>query len=394
MSLLRFILSALAAASIATAASCSSSDTLTIESQGDAAQLATCVTYTGNIAISTSASGAISIDGVRSITGDLTIKNAPNITTFGASSLQSVGGTFTLDNCQVLGALNFPRLTSVGEIDFEGLPNLNSLGFGSTVSQCNTLNIQNTFLGSLDGINLQKVKSIYIANNRMLQSISFQVTNLAGSLTLESNGDRLQAQFPNLESAQNLTFRNCPSVSIPSLQNLTGNLGVYESTLTDLSAVNLTLVGGTLAINGNTQLNNVSLPILKTINGGIQVQNNTILQKVNLPSLTTIGGAFDFYGNFTDVKLPALKDCRGGFNLQSSSDVSSDCNTFKAESGSNNAIKGKFQCAANLSKPGNSGTTASGGSSSTKTGAASPLNVPSSSIMGFAGLLAVMLGML
>jgi hypothetical protein len=93
------------------------------------------------------------------------------------------------------------------------------------------------------------------------------------------------------------------------------------------------------------------------------------------------------------VKLPALKDCRGGFNLQSSGDVSSDCTTFKAEAGSNSAIKGKFQCAANLSKPGNSGTTASGGSTK-KTGAASPLNIPSSSVMGFTGVLAAMLGML
>lgn len=282
------------------AASCSSTDTLTIQSQGDAAQLATCVTYDGSITIATGTSGPISIDGVRSITGDLTINNAPNITTFGAGSLRSIGGTFTLNNCQVLGALNFPQLTSVGDIDFEGLPNLNSLGFGSTVTQCNTLNIQNTFLGSLDGINLQQVKSIYIANNRMLQSISFQVTSLAASLTLESNGDRLQAQFPNLETAQNLTFRNCPSISIPSLQNLTGSLGVYESTLSDFSAANLTVIGGTLAINGNMQLSNVSLPILKTINGGFQVQNNTKLQQVNFPSLATIGGAFDFYGNFTE----------------------------------------------------------------------------------------------
>ena len=284
---------------IAATSSCSSDDPLTLQNTGDAAQLSGCTTFTGSITIAPQTSGPISIAGLKAITGDLLVKSAPNVTSIGADSLQQIGGKFTLIDCQVLGQLSFPQLTTVGDIDFEGLPNLNTLGFTSVVTQVNTLNIQNTFLGSLNGINLQQVKSIYIANNGMLQSISFQVTSLAQNLVLESNGDRLEATFPNLETAQNLTFRNCPTLSIPSLSNVTGSLGVYESTLDTISAVNLTFVGGTLAISNNKMLTNASFPILKTINGGLQVQNNTLLTDVSFPTLQTIGGAFDFYGGFT-----------------------------------------------------------------------------------------------
>jgi hypothetical protein len=217
----------------------------------------------------------------------------------GADGLQEIGGDFTVNNCQILSTLSFPFLTTVGSLSLQALPNLNTLGFSANVASAKTLNIQNTFLGTLDGINLQTVDSIYIANNRLLQDISFQVSNISQSLVLESNGDRLTASFPNLQTASNLTFRSCPSVSIPSLHNVSGSLGFYENTMTSISAPNLTLVGGTLAVNTNTKLTNITFPALKTIGGGFQVQNNTQLTEVSFPAVQSIGGALDFYGNFT-----------------------------------------------------------------------------------------------
>jgi hypothetical protein len=272
---------------------------MTVQNAGDASALATCKTFSGSIAVATGTSDPINFPNVKAITGDLVVMNAPNITTFGADSLQQIGGDFTVNNCQILSGLPFPQLGSVGNLNLQALPNLNLLGFTSTVQSAATLNIQNTFLSTLDGINLQTVNSIYIANNRLLQDISFQVSNISQSLVLESNGDRLTASFPNLLTASNLTFRSCPSVSIPSLANVTGSLGFYENTMSSISAPNLTLVGGTLAINTNTKLTNVTFPVLKTIGGGFQVQNNTQLLSVSFPQVQTIAGALDFYGNFT-----------------------------------------------------------------------------------------------
>jgi len=277
---------------------CSSSNGLTIQNQGDASQLAGCTSFTGSIKVAPQTSGTINFPTVRSISGDLNIDGATNITAIGADSLQSIGGKFTLNNLQLLTSLSFPQLTDVGDIAFTGLPNLSLLGFSKNIQQVKTLNIQNTFLSSLNGINLQNVNSIYVANNRMLQSLKFQVTKIAQAIILLSNGDQFDVAFPNLETAQNITIRTVKSVSIPSLKNVTGNLGFYENAFTSLSAVNLTSVGSTFAITGNLNLNNISFPILKTIGGGFQVQNNTVLTSVDFPVVESIGGAFDFYGAF------------------------------------------------------------------------------------------------
>jgi len=393
MSLLRYALPALAVVGAA-AASCSISATATIQNAGDASAIATCKTFSGSLALATGTSDPINIASVKVITGDLIAMNTPNITSFGADSLQQIGGDFTVNNCQILSTLAFPQLGSVGNMQLQALPNLNILGFTSTIQTAKTLNIQNTFLSTLDGINLQTVDSIYIANNRLLQDISFQVTNISQSLILESNGDRLTASFPNLQTASNLTFRSCPSVSIPSLHNVSGSLGFYENTLTSISAPNLTLVGGTLAVNTNTKLTNITFPILKTIGGGFQIQNNTKLTEVSFPQVQSIGGALDFYGAFTSVTLPALKDNRGAFNIQSSGDISSSCTTFNGEKGANNVIKGKFVCAGSQSTPGNIGSTPTGsGTSTTKKSEAGNFH-PGTAAVGFTGVLAAIFGIL
>lgn len=235
---------------------------------------------------------------MKRINGDLVMTEATNVTGLTADSLQTIDGDFRLLNNQLLSQLSFPFLTGCQQLNFEGLPNLNTLDFDTNLRRTAKLRIENTFLANLGGINLQEVGEIYIANNPMLQSLSFQVSNIVGPITIMSNGDRLEANFPNLESAKNMTFRNCPTVSIPSLHNVTGHLGFYESTMQSISAANLTGIGGTLAINDNTQLTNISMPLLKKIVGGLQVENNTVLQEISFPEVEQIGGALSFLGGF------------------------------------------------------------------------------------------------
>lgn len=280
---------------------CSVSGTATIQNQGDATAIASCSTFTGSLAVATGTTDNINIASVRAVTGDVVVQDAPNITQFGADSMQQIGGSFILNNCQILSSLTFPLLTSVGKLDFEALPNLQQLGFTASIGEATTVNIQNTFLTTLNGINLQKVSSVTIVNNPLLQAVSMQVSNVSQSLTIASNGNRLQASFPNLETAQNLTFRDSQSVSIPSLANVTGSLGFYENTFPSINTPNLTFVGGTLAFVSNSQLTNISMPNLKTIGGGFQVQNNSVLDDLSnsFGSLQSIGGALAFFGNFT-----------------------------------------------------------------------------------------------
>lgn len=218
-----------------------------------------------------------------------------------ADSLVTITDTFNLNGLTVLSSLNFPALTNVESIEWTALPALQGLTFSTTgVQTASSVNIQNTQLNSLTGINLQVVDSFYLANNPYLQTVNMQLGNITTSLILEANGNNVTASFPNLDWAYNMTFRNVSRISIPSLASLNGSMGFYSNDVLTVNAPNLTTVGGSLSIVSNTDLTNVSMPSLTLVSGGFQIANNTLMSNVNgFNSLKTVGGALDFNGNFT-----------------------------------------------------------------------------------------------
>lgn len=399
MSAFKYIVPALAIAGQA-AAQCSAATT-TIQNAGDAAGLRGCQTFTGSIALATGTTDNIALDGIRTIQGSLIADNVTQITQLSGSSLETITDSFTLNGLTILSTLNFPRLVSVDTIAWTALPALQGLSFTTGVQEATNLDIENTQLNSLSGINLQVIDTLKIANNPYLQEINMQLGNVTKSMTIEANGNAVDVTLPNMIWAYNITMRNVSTVSMPSLRTVNGSLGFYSNTFDAVSAANLTSVGGSLSFVSNTDLANVSMPMLRTIGGGFQIANNTMLKVVDgFTALTSVSGALDFNGNFTSVALPALKDIKGAFNLQSSADISANCTTFKALSGTNNVIKGKFVCAGSQAKPSGAGSnptgTATGTSSSSSSTAKSSANTVyvSSAAAGFMGLVAVAFGML
>ncbi len=299
-------------ADLLAAAQCSNSATLTITASADASGLSSCTTYSGSVAIPTGLSVPVdpnghqqlSVDGVQVITGNLTVTNAIMLSSLSFGDLSSVGG-FELGGLTVLSELSMPQLTKVDQLNFTALPALQQLSFGGTgVTQASSILITNTGLSSLQGINnLQQVDFFNVNNNPSLQNISLQVTSIKNSLDIEANDGYvtgLQTSFPMLETAQNMTFRNCSSVSLPALANVTEDLGFYGNTMQSFAAPNLTTCGGLIFVD-NTDLTNISLPLLTSINASYQIANNTQLKIINgFQKLSIIGGALDFNGNFTE----------------------------------------------------------------------------------------------
>ena len=294
------------------AAQCSNSATLTITASADASGLASCTTYSGSVAIPTGLSVPtdqnghqdLSIDGVQVITGNLTVTNAIMLASLSFGSLQSIGG-FELGGLTVLSELSMPQITKVNQLNFTALPALQQLSFGNKgITQANSILITNTGLSSLQGINnLEQVDFFNVNNNPSLQNISLQVTSIKNSLDIEANDGYvtgLQTSFPLLETAQNMTFRNCSSVLLPSLANVSEDLGFYGNSMQNFAAPNLTTCGGLIFVD-NTDLTNISLPALTSINASYQIANNTQLKIINgFQKLSIIGGALDFNGNFTE----------------------------------------------------------------------------------------------
>lgn len=372
----KLLLVALGAVSVSAATNTvCSQPTATVSSQADADALQGCRTVSGSILVSNKAGGGINLDGPETINGDLICKDAGALTTFTSSSIGSITGSFNLNNLTVLSTLSFTDLKSVGSINWVALPALSQLTFPSTISQAKNVLISNTFLSTLDGINIDTAEVVDINNNNRLRTFSTQIVNVTSNLNIDSNGQQLDVQLPNLETAANMTIRKVASISMPSLKTVSGSLGIVETTADTIFAPNLTSVGvtttgnGGLAIDANTELNNLTIPILSKVGGAVQIANNTKLFHIGFPALQTVGGAIDFSGNFTDPTLPKLTNVAGGFNMQSKSNI--DCSTFQKERDSG-VIQGKYTCKTTQNvQSGVNGGSSSGSSSGTSTGSAS-----------------------
>ncbi|KAK3055367.1 cell wall protein Ecm33 [Extremus antarcticus] len=392
---LRYLVPALAVVGSA-AAACNGP--YTISSSADAAAISTCQTYSGDIAVATGNADDIALNGIRRITGSLTVKANNKMSSLSADSLSQIDDSFQLRDLQLLSTLNFPSLQSVNTVDWEGLPNLGALSFTAGLSKVASLSIQNTVLGSLDGVNLVEVDTLFVVNNFYLNHITMQLGNVSTALTLSANGNDVQASFPNLEWATNMTLANCSSIDLQSLSAVNGSLGFYSNYMQSLSFPNLTMVGQSFYFVDNPSLTNISAPSVKTVGGGLVMSNNTDLQTVNgFNKLESVGGAVDFNGNFKNVMLPALQNVRGGFNLQSKQNVDSSCARFKPLSGGRaSPIKGKFVCKTTAQPQskgnGNGGSSTSGGSSSSSSSPANPILI--SGATGVLGVVAAIFGML
>ncbi|XPT00931.1 cell wall protein Ecm33 [Ascochyta lentis] len=391
-SFLKIALPALAIAGSASAA-CSASATLTVQNAGDATALATCSTFSGSIAVATGTTDDIAFNSVKRITGDLIVTDNSDIKRLSADTLDTLDGEMRLSGLTRLNAVDFPKLKTVESIKWDALPNLQTIGFTAEVTKADKIDIQNTALRSLKGINIEQADSIFIANNGYIDEIAMQLGNVTESLTLANNNEALKVTLPNLIWAANLTFRFVGSLEMPSLESLNGSLGLYNNGFETFSAPNLTSIGEALAIVANEQLSNLTFPQLTKISGNLQIANNTNLTTIDgFPELTSIGGAFDISGNMSTVETPKLNSVKGAFNLQSTGNISDVCaNFYKPLKDKKFIQSNKYLCQGALVNPGQSGSkpTSQSGSDD-KTGAATTLSAVNGAL-GLAAMAAVFL---
>jgi len=275
---------------------------ITINSQADITNLATCRTLRGNVLVGTRTDSILNLgQGIQSIDGDLTLVNNGGVTSFSASGLSSISGEFHLQNLTALSTLSFPALTSVGKVNFVSLTALDSLTFTSGIRTARDVVVSDTFLSSLEGLNMVSVASMDINNNRRLVKYESRLGNLTDNLNINANGLNLQVSFPSLIWIANMTISNVSTFDAPALRVVNGSMRFDSNFFRTFQAPNLTsTTSGDISFVSNPQLTNITLLSLTTVGGGFLIANNTALQKVDgFPKLKSVGGAVKLRGNFT-----------------------------------------------------------------------------------------------
>jgi len=189
---------------------------------------------------------------------------------------------------------------------------------------------------------------------------------------VDANGKDLNASFPALKWANNITIRHAGDVSFPVLEAVNNSAAFVNNTFASASFPELSKVGESLAFVSCSRLTKITADALEEIGGTFQLANNTRLAKVDgFGALKVVGGAVDLSGVFTEVSLPELDDVRGGFNLQSTEQI--DCKPFE-DLRDGGVIKGDgYVCASQKdvaeSKTGGLGTGSKEGSDDSPSGA-------------------------
>ncbi|KAH6655704.1 hypothetical protein BKA67DRAFT_534619 [Truncatella angustata] len=377
--------SAVAALSLATSAVAVSCDdtTATIASAADATTIASCDTVEGDLVILPGAGDTVDISGPTEIKGDLTAQNNGGLISLTSTTLETIGGAFTLKNVTLLSTLSFTKLSTVDSINWASLNALGQLTFGTPgVTKAKSVAIADTFLSSLDGINIHSLDTMDINNNHRLTDFTTELYNLSTLLNINANGQNLNVQMPNLIWAANLTISNVTTFSAQSLESVNGSIRFDSNYFTEASFPNLTAVQtGDFSFINNAKVTNITAPLLKSVGGGFTIANNTAIEELNgFPLLEMVGGAVLLRGDFSEVALPALDDVRGAFDASSTGDITDSCEVFdKLGPKSGGQIQGEYSCTSKNANA-NNDTDSTGGTSSGSS------NSSSSAVVGAPGM--------
>ncbi|KAI2606082.1 uncharacterized protein GGS25DRAFT_523749 [Hypoxylon fragiforme] len=365
--------------------------TATINSQADATQIASCSKVDGDVVIGTNAGPDIDLGGkLTEIGGALRAEHNGLLNSLQSSSLETIGGSFWLQNVTKLSSLVFTSLGEVGSIDWATLNALPQPTFGNPgITKAKSVTISDTFIESIDGINVESLSDMNINNNRRLGKFSTSIKSLTNTLYVQANGLNLTMEMPNLEWIANMTIANVTSFSVPSLHTVNGSMRFDSNYFENFIAANLTEIqDGDLSFVSNPELTNISIPALERVGGGFTIANNTALEKIDgFAALNEIGGAVKLRGSFTEVDLPKVNDVKGAFEVVSTEDISSSCSSLGSFKGG--VVQGQYSCTGNDANANNDTSDASNGSSGSsddKDGAASPIRASMSTIVSLAAV--------
>lgn len=378
-------LAAMTASASAATSTCTQS-TITITAAAQATGLG-CDVVAGTLLIEDSTITEVSLDGPKKV-GSIIVSNAAALVRLSSSTISEITGVFNLTNLDGLSSLDFSSLRSVNSINWVSLDQLPGVTFGSEgVTKVSKLLISDTFISSLDGLNVASVDDLDINNNRKLVSWDSDLVNVTSTLKLQSNGaGAMIVNMPKLKKAARLEVRNVQEFNVDAITTI-GNLRFEENDkMTSFSAPNATTVDE-ISFTDNEALTNITVPLVESMAGALTIQNNTKLDVIDgFPKLKTIKGTLIFRGDFTEATLPSLKDVIGQATITSTKDISDSCKDFDALIKSGGIAGSHSKCTSNNTQANEGGDdgTSNGGDSSDGDSAAGLVALNTFAVVGVA----------
>lgn len=173
------------------------------------------------------------------------------------------------------------------------------MGFAKGVSEATSVRITDTMLGSLDGLKLKTVTEFDINNNKFLENVNVDLTSVSEALIVAYNGKGVQAEFPELKWARNVTIRDAGLISFPKLEKVNSSIAFVNNTFEGAAFPKLKEAGDFSMISC-IKLTNLTANALTSLSGTFLLANNTKLEEVtNFKNLATVGGSVDISGALT-----------------------------------------------------------------------------------------------
>ncbi|EPX74893.1 cell wall protein Ecm33 [Schizosaccharomyces octosporus yFS286] len=293
-----------------------------VTAQSDLDNLNSCSKLDGSLYVDSLNSGisVLNVDGIKQITGDVVVSNSPHLETLNFQDLETVGGKFNIHDMIRLNSLPAPKLNEVGSLDLKVLPNLEELQFNNGIKKAGSIEIVNTQLKSIRGIDITTIGTFNINNNKYIESIDMPQLETAQSINIAANAKKVDVNFSKLANvSSDANFNGISNVFVGNLKSAKGSIGFTDTSLNNVSLPYLTSVTQSLYFMDSTDLERLNLPNLTSIGGGLTV-NNTHLTKISgFPQLSEVGGSLTLLGNYSDIDLPKLSDVRGSLLVESKS---------------------------------------------------------------------------
>ncbi|KAJ2719944.1 Tyrosine--tRNA ligase cytoplasmic [Coemansia sp. Benny D115] len=290
-----------------------------VKSQTDINTVNACQKFQGDIIIDgVEGIGALSMDSVQQITGDLVIQNMYDLQTVSLGQLTSTGSLKLLNNTNVY-KVDVPKLTSASDFQVINNPNLKELRY-SNISSTDNFQIINTYVSTLGAFTASKVGNIEVVSNQMLTQLDFSsVKQTTGYINIANNGKNSNVTFSSLtQVGGNASFADASSLDISKLSTISDDFSLYTNSFKNLTVGALTKAEKSITLSGN-KFSAIYFPKLSDIGSSLNIANNTNFKSISdktFPELGSIPGSIVIEGSFDNITFPSLTSVDGLVSLK------------------------------------------------------------------------------